>query len=64
MKLLLALLSVLPVVSSAWMTMSIAQGNPIRRSVVKYTDDPVSAEAITAAVEGEWQNLVCRRSIL
>eukprot|EP00584_Thalassiosira_punctigera_P019391 CAMPEP_0172554434 /NCGR_PEP_ID=MMETSP1067-20121228/54535_1 /TAXON_ID=265564 ORGANISM="Thalassiosira punctigera, Strain Tpunct2005C2" /NCGR_SAMPLE_ID=MMETSP1067 /ASSEMBLY_ACC=CAM_ASM_000444 /LENGTH=195 /DNA_ID=CAMNT_0013342803 /DNA_START=22 /DNA_END=606 /DNA_ORIENTATION=- len=42
----------LPAVASAWMPpFSIAQGNPIRRSVAKFTDEKVSEEAVAKAVE-------------
>ena len=33
--------------------MSIAQGLPIRRSVVKFTNDPIPDGAVTKAVEGK-----------
>lgn len=40
----------------AW-TMSIALGNPVRRSVAKFKSDPVPEEAVLKAVEGKflWQ---------
>jgi len=41
----------LPAVTSAWATFSIAQGLPARRSVAKYTDEKVPAEAVTKAAE-------------
>jgi len=51
MKLFFVVLTALPIATSAWMTMSIAQGLPIRRSVAKFTSEPIPAEALTKAVE-------------
>lgn len=49
--LLLSLLSTAPLASEAWMTMSLASGLPIRRSVAKFTADPLPDGAVAAAVE-------------
>lgn len=46
----LALLSAAPL-ADAWMAMSIASGLPARRSVAKFTADPIPEGALTAAVE-------------
>lgn len=45
------LLLVAPMASDAWMVMSLASGLPIRRSVAKFTADPLPDGAVTAAVE-------------
>merc|ERR1719162_1304683 len=47
----LAVLLAAPLLSQAWMSMSIASGLPIRRSVAKFTSDPLPAGALTSAVE-------------
>lgn len=51
MKLLL--LALAPLGASAWVT-SIALGNPLRRSVAKFTDETVPSEAVSKAVEGAY----------
>ena len=53
-SLYLALLFAAPRLSQAWMTMSIASGLPIRRSVAKFTADPLPDGAVSAAVEGKY----------
>mmetsp|Transcript_21146 Transcript_21146/g.32068 ORF Transcript_21146/g.32068 Transcript_21146/m.32068 type:complete len:205 (+) Transcript_21146:235-849(+) len=49
--LLVCIAAALPTLSSAWMTMSLASGLPMRRSVAKFTSDPIPEGAIHAAVE-------------
>ena len=52
-KIVCSILAALPLIATvdAWVSMSIAQGNPVRRSVSKFKSDPVPADAIKSAVE-------------
>lgn len=51
MKIAALIFATLPAATSAWMSFSIAQGLPARRSVARFTDDKVPEDAVTSAAE-------------
>ena len=53
MKIAALIFATLPAATSAWMSFSIAQGLPARRSVARFTDDKVPEDAVTSAAEGK-----------